>query len=191
MNTEKMKYKVKASNTTNTYVYCFLTAKQSLEQARKKEDGYLYFCMAAGVFAAFAFEAYLNHIGLNKIKDWVLQEKKLGHKEKLKFLIKRLNININRNIRPFKTLNKIFELRDELAHGKTITKITEKTVKSSKVEQIEFPQVNWKKYCNLSSVEKIVEDVEEMILDINKQLGMTRDPFISPGHGWSEAIGIE
>ena len=63
------RFRVQASGTTNTYVYCWLAARKALKQADAKQPGYLYFCMMAAVFAAFAVEAYLNHVGARRIPE--------------------------------------------------------------------------------------------------------------------------
>jgi hypothetical protein len=186
MDDDRKKYKVQASNTTNTYVYCFIAAKQALEQAQKQELGRFYSCMVAGIFAAFTFEAYLNHIGQQKkVRDWDIQEKTRGHRDKLKLLKKSLGFTADLRQTPFKSINNIFYLRDSLAHGKTKTISIDKIVKNHQVGSTEYTQVDWKKLCTLPKVTIMVNDVESMIRSIHQQLGIKRDPFASPEGSYS------
>jgi hypothetical protein len=188
MNKEKKKFRVQASNTINTYVYCFIAATQALEHAQKIEEDRFYYCMMAGIFAAFTFEAYLNHIG-KKLPDWDNLEKTLGHSDKLKQLQKSLGFTVDQRRSPYKSIHNIFYLRDSLAHGKTRTITIDKIVKNHQVGSSEYPQVEWKKLCTLPKVTIMVEDVESMIRLINEQLGSKRDPFASLEGSYSYTTG--
>jgi hypothetical protein len=180
MKEDGKKFRVQASNTTKPYVYCFHAACEALEQAQKVETGNFYFRMMAGVFAAFTYEAYLNHIGQEHIREWGILEKTMNHKEKLRFLKQKLNFTTDPKQRPFQTLKDIYELRDSLAHGKTKTIKKDDIVNKSQVGSAEYPQANWKKLCALKSVTLMVEDVEAMVRSINTQLGSNREPFANP-----------
>jgi hypothetical protein len=190
MNKGRKKLTVQASNTTNTYVYCFIAAKQALEHAEKQE-GRLYFCMTAGLFAAFTIEAYLNHIGQDKVRNWNILERKLGPREKLALLQGIFSLKADQSKSPFQSLNTILSLRNSIVHGKTETITSDTIVNEDEVGEAEYPQTDWKKLCTVSSVTKMVNDVEAMVISIHHQLGYKRDPFASPGHGTSLATPIE
>ena len=83
---ERNKYRIQASTTTNTYVYCRIAALNALKKAQEQKPGWFYFAMMAGVFAAFTIEGYLNHLGQKQIRDWNELERKLGPREKLLLL---------------------------------------------------------------------------------------------------------
>ncbi|MFZ3253229.1 MAG: hypothetical protein WA133_02980 [Syntrophales bacterium] len=53
---ERKKHRIQASTTTNTYVYCRIAACDALKKAQEEQQGWLYFAMMAGVFAAFTVE---------------------------------------------------------------------------------------------------------------------------------------
>ena len=72
------------------------------------------------VFHAFTFEAYLNHVGPQEIESWKEIERKISYREKLSVLSKRLDFKCEPGRRPFQTIWTPFDLRDNLAHGKTI-----------------------------------------------------------------------
>ena len=118
----RVSYRVKAYGTTNTYVSTWLAAREALEKAEQVKRGEFSFCMMAGVFAAFTVEAYLNHVGLKEMRDWGALEPKLGPREKLLLLRQTECWTVDLDNRLFATLTRMLKLRNELAHGKTVTK---------------------------------------------------------------------
>ena len=184
------KYRIQASTTTNTYVYCRIAALNALKKAQEKKPGWFYFAMMAGVFAAFTVEGYLNHLGQKQIRDWNEFERKLGPREKLLLLRNMLHLSVNIASRPFQTLRDMLRLRDALAHGKTLTVKSDNIVSNQDDEKAHNPQPEWKKLCSLRSVERMVEDAEKMIRHLCAQSGSARDPFASPESGISGAEEI-
>lgn len=139
--------------------------------------------MMAGVFAAFTVEAFLNHLGQRKVRDWEARERKLGPGEKFLFLKKVLHLSVDQSTRPFQTFHDMLQLRDALAHGKTVTVTSDLIVEDPHDESTRYPEPDWKKLCSLASVVRMVKDAEAMVRELNSQAGSTRDPFASPGHG--------
>ena len=182
------KYRIQASTTTNTYVYCRGAARDSLKKAQEQQQGWFYFAMMAGVFAAFTVEGYLNHLGQKRVRDWSELERKLGPREKLLLLRNMLHLSVHMARRPFQTLRDMLRLRDALAHGKTLTVSSERVVGDPDDETARDPQPDWKKLCSLDSVERMVEDAEKMVRHLCAESGSKRDPFVSPGGGSS---GVE
>ncbi len=183
--TQRKKYRIQASTTTNTYVYCWIAAREALKQAKQQESGRFYACMTAGVFSAFTIEAFLNHLGQRRVQEWKAFERKLGPYEKLILLKQMLHFSADTSKPPFQTLRDILRLRNSLAHGKTATVDTDLIVDDPSEEAVCYPEPDWKKLCSLSFVTRMVEDAEAMVRDLNTQSGSKRDPFASPGHGSS------
>lgn len=177
--------RVQASATTNTYVYCHIAARDALKRAETEPTGAFYFCMMAGVFAAFTVEGFLNHLGQARVRDWETLERKLGPREKLLLLRQMLKLSADESRRPFQTLRVMLRLRDALAHGKTETVVSDRVVKGQPCEEDHWPEPEWKKLCNLASAKRMVEDAEAIVIDLNTQSGSSRDPFIGLGHAWS------
>ncbi len=188
MTRARKKYRIQASTTTNTYVYCRIAARNALKKAQEQELGRFYFAMMAGVFATFTVEGYLNHLGQKRVRDWSDLERKLGPREKLLLLRGVLNLSVDFTRRPFQTLNNMLRLRDALAHGKTLTTTNDVLVADPDDEKARYPQPDWKKLCMLGSVERIVEDAEKIVRHLCTQSGSKRDPFVSPG---SASSGVE
>ncbi len=184
----RKKYRIQASTTTNTYVYCRIAAHDALKKAQEQQPGWFYFAMMAGVFATFTVEGYLNHLGQKRVRDWSELERKLGPQEKLLLLRGMLHLSVDISRRPFQTLRDMLHLRDALAHGKTLTMTSDLMVGDPDDETAQYPQPDWKKLCSLSSVERMVEDAEKMVRHLCAQSGSKRDPFASLGSGSS---GVE
>ena len=145
--------------------------------------GCFYFSMMAGVFAAFTVEAFLNHLGQRKVKDWEVFERKLGPREKLLLLQQSLHLTADQGQRPFQTLRDMLRLRDALAHGKTEIVTTDEVVADPYEPTARYPEPDWKRLCDLASVARMVEDAEAIVRDLHTQTGSNGDPFESQGTG--------
>ena len=66
------------SRETKTYVFLFKAAKHALFEAENSEEARIYKLMSVYVFLAFAFEAYINHLGAKIIANWEKKERNLG-----------------------------------------------------------------------------------------------------------------
>jgi hypothetical protein len=77
------------------------------------------------VLTAFAFEAYLNHVGPQVLSCWGGLERRLSPNSKLQLLCETLKVSLpgTTRKRPRKTICELFKFRNTLAHGrsKTIT----------------------------------------------------------------------
>jgi hypothetical protein len=181
----KPRYRLQASGTTNTYAYCWIAASRAVKLAEARPPGYLYHCMTAGVFAAFAVEAFLNHIGQMKVRDWSTLERRLGPREKLVLLRQVVCWSFDEGKRPYQGLRNMLRLRDSLAHGKTVTVNEDVVVAQLPSDDVRWPEPDWKRLCTAPSVKRMVEDAEAIIRDLAKQSGIARDPLASTGHGHS------
>lgn len=180
------KYRLQATTTTHTYVYCWIAARQALKRAQEEPRGSFYFNTMAGVFAAFTVEAFLNHLGQRRVPDWEVFERKLGPRGKLLLLQQQLRFSADQGKRPFQPFYNMLRLRDALAHGKTVTVATDVVVDNPEDESARYPEPKWKKLCTVASVSRMVADAELIVRDLSAATGSKRDPFASPGHGSSE-----
>ncbi len=141
--------------------------------------------MSAGVFAAFTVEAFLNHLGQRHVRDWESLERKLGPREKLIILRQVLHLSIDEGKRPYQTFYNMLQLRNSLAHGKTLETNSKVIVANSEDESANNPEPTWKRLCTLSSVTRMVEDAEAIVRDLSTQTGHKGDPLVSPMSGRS------
>lgn len=114
-----MKYKVTHDGIIKTYAVLWHTAWHLLETAKEQQDGRLLNLQAASVFYAFAFEAYLNHVGLEEtlFRDEV---ERISRARKLRLIGTHLHVTFDTGAKPFETIDTLFKLRDTLAHGHTM-----------------------------------------------------------------------
>jgi hypothetical protein len=190
MSKKRKQYRVQASTTTNTYVYCWNTAREALRRAQQNAGGHFYSCMTAGVFAAFTVEAFLNHLGQLRVREWDALERKLGPREKLLLLQQLLHLSVDHSKRPFQTLRDMLRLRDSVAHGKTETVTTDLVVEDPQDDSARYPEPDWKKLCAISSVARMVEDAEAIVRNLSEQLGWEGYPLDSTGHGSTSVSGV-
>lgn len=114
---------------SKTYAAIFHTAWHLLDMAERHETGRLLNLQAATVFFAFAFEAYLNHVGTEELTFWD-EIDRISYKQKLTVLSKHLGFTKDLSKPPLQTILDLFKLRDALAHGRTQKLTIKKTSKS-------------------------------------------------------------
>ncbi|VTR91564.1 Uncharacterized protein OS=Beggiatoa sp. PS GN=BGP_1013 PE=4 SV=1 [Gemmata massiliana] len=114
---------------TEFYPYCYMLmgADTAIEAAQLFEStpgarGRNFHYATAVLFSAFAVEAVVNHIGLDKIANWAVDDngRKLGGWRKKLDAVAALNGHTpDFSTAPFKTIDEAFKFRDKMAHGKT------------------------------------------------------------------------
>lgn len=186
-----MKFEVERSGTTNTYAYCWQSAKRALAVASEQQPGYLYFSMMAGVFAAFTVEAFLNHLGKDALKSWEDVERKLGVREKLLLLRDLRGWTIDEGARPFQSLRDMLQLRDALAHGKTVTVVTSEVLDQQPPDEVGWPKPKWVELASVASVQRFVDDAAAMVRHLGPLAGEAGDPLGSIGTGEGSVALIE
>jgi hypothetical protein len=114
---------------SKTYAAIFHTGWHLLDMAERHELGRLLNLQAATVFFAFAFEAYLNHVGAEELPFWE-EIDRISNDDKLTVLSKHLGFTKDVSRRPLQTIRDLFKRRNELAHGRTINETITKTSQS-------------------------------------------------------------
>ncbi len=175
----KKKVKVEAKKTIYTYSYLYIAAMEALHQAEASEEGRFYTCMTAELFSAFCLEAYLNHIGSQKIPYWDSVERKLGSNEKLEIISYELKIKIDFSKRPFQSFRRIFQLRNSLAHGKTEFLESNQEEILDVQEKPKLPEAKWKSLINLKMAKEFTYDTKMMIDLIHEKSGIERNTLLN------------
>jgi hypothetical protein len=112
-----MKYKLEINRDIVAYSDLWHTADVLLSQASKVEIGRTHIIRASLVFRAFAFEAFLLHVGkklFSENNDYLY----FPIKNKLIYIDQKYSMEINLGVRPFQTITILFDKRDKLAHAK-------------------------------------------------------------------------
>jgi hypothetical protein len=125
-----------------TYANLFHIAEYLLGMAERIEDGSLLNTQAATVFYAFAFEAYLNHVGEEEIIFWG-EIDRISYRRKLTILQKHLHFDDSRP--ELQTVRQLFELRNKLAHGRTVKETITQTTDSELQLEAVFHLSPWEK----------------------------------------------
>jgi hypothetical protein len=153
-------------------------AAHLLETAKTIKTGSLLQLQASAVFHAFTFEAYLNHVGSQEIESWEEIER-IPYRDKLSVLSKHLNFTFDPDRRPFQTIWALFDLRDNLAHGKTTEIKNEFSTSQDPPDDSAWCVLPWERL-TVSELETYSEDLEAAIETIN-QARKTPDKFL-----WNE-----
>ena len=98
----------------------FRVATTSYELAKRASEEWEidHHCVTGIVFVAFSIEAMLNHFGQILFDDW--DTDRLDRKKLHKKLFGEVNLPDYLGTREYQNAKKCFDLRDLLAHGKTI-----------------------------------------------------------------------
>lgn len=148
-----------------TYASLIHTAWHLLDMAERYEEGSLLNLQAATVFSAFAFEAYLNHVGAEELTFWEDIDR-IPHKKKLTVLSKHLGFTMNKSDRPFRTISELFQLRNALAHGRT-EKLTKTRTSKAKPDREDLWRLLPREKLTAESVRRYHDDVMAAAEQIN------------------------
>ena len=152
-----------------------------LDIARLSEEGQPYTCVASLTFSAFMLEAYFNHLGSLRIREWDEVERKYAKLEKYKKFAKAAGIGVNLNIYPQKSLVELFAFRDSMAHGKTTAGNIDIEIEGALHPS--FPTAGWQSFATLSNSERLLADAVLLITELHKACGYRGDPFSIAGGG--------
>ncbi|MDS0850435.1 hypothetical protein [Burkholderia cenocepacia] len=154
-----------------------------LDLAKASKDGQLYTCLSALVMSAFMLEAYLNHLGGLKFKDWDARERTLSKLKKFRTFAAQSGIKLNFTERPHKSLVTLFAYRDSMAHGKTVTEEIDAEIDIDSSIATSIPSAGWQQFATLETAEELLTDAVAIIRQLHTTSGYHDDPFGSSGGG--------
>ena len=138
--------------------------------------------MSALLFAAFTFEAYLNHIGPTLFKTWRRMER-LPVLSKFDIICERLDVAFPVDSRPRTSILELFNFRNALAHGRSET-VSDVRVRPFDRVDAEFfadiPKTTWEQLITHESAKRIREDIEGVIRKMNPLADPHGPPAFSP-----------
>jgi len=155
--------------TRNTYAENIKAAEYFLKMATDHELGERWNLVAATAFCAFAIEAYLNHVGeISEGLEWSQWDKECHPKPRDK-LIRLVGDKLNDNHEPFSEFGEIFELRNTIAHGAsiTVTKAVRKPQNNIK-GALKNLSSEFESRTTFKKVNKLLNSSKSMIIMINK-----------------------
>lgn len=153
---------VSAHRTIRTFALLWSVSYDCFQRAENDENGRTFMLCASMVFSAFTVEAFLNHVGANRIEFWDYIERN-SWRNKLKLFSMRFGISIDYRKRPFHTVKLMFQFRDALAHGKTKT-MTEDTIQNLREGQRPtLPMTKWEKKITLRNAKLYLHDIDAVV----------------------------
>ena len=171
----RKRLKVTQDGTTKTYAALSHIAWHLLETAKNNEEGSLLNLQAAAVFYAFTFEAYLNHVGAKEIPFWEEIER-ISYNKKLNVIKKHLGMKIDHGSPPFQSIRELFDLRNTLAHGRTLT-INQSFETDEEPDQYFLWRIHdWEKL-TAEKVSRYAADLKTAVGTINKARRQPDDEF--------------
>lgn len=187
-----VKAEIKRERQVNTFNDLSNANSHMLEVARKQDSGCFYDYMSCLIFAAFTFEAYLNHVGHSLFTFWKDIES-ISTESKLNVICTQLNIKPDFSRRPYQTLKKVLKFRNAIAHGKSEFIFQEKQVVKGEIEEIRrnHPLTKWEELCTLKNAEESYEDIRAIMKEIHPKAGLGDNPVSDSGYAGYEMRIVE
>lgn len=120
--------KVRFGTEVRSSYLCFKVVTTSHQMALWADDDFekRHHCLVGHVFAAFTFEAMLNHYGRIIFDDWnSISDQRTDRKSWHQKFFKKVDLPFYLGNKPYQTLRRCFFTRDALAHGHTDDEVGE------------------------------------------------------------------
>jgi len=149
----------------NTYAYLRAVSWYAYDLANKDEVGCYNHLITSMLFSAFCLEAFLNHVGHDKIPFWDDLQKSLSPQNKVKVISQILVFQPDYSKRPFQTFGDIFKLRNNLVHAETIEIENGYQLSNGSATPIEILS-KWEEHITFKYAKRFLDDTKEMIQEI-------------------------
>lgn len=166
-----------------------------LEVGRKEARGASWQFLSSAVLTAFAFEAYLNHVGDQIVETWADSEH-LPPLEKFDLLCERLNVRFEKGKRPRQTIEELFEFRNTMAHART-TALVRPPVHRDVNDRLDDylgqrPLAQWERLIQTDEfAARARSDVEEILKAIQEKRPEPKEALFTFGIGSGGATIVE
>ena len=167
----------KCKRELKTFVDLFHGSKVLLEKSRSDQEGSFFTTMSSLLLTAFTFEAYLNHLGSNKLKIWEIIDR-ISVRDKYRVFCKEFGIEPDFSKRPYQTFKLLFDFRNQIAHGRSIMLKVSKSISIEDNPWENDPKASWEEFCSEKNADRAREDIELMIKKLNESGGEGDFPFI-------------
>ena len=174
-----------------TFNVLFNGCNYALKLAQEREEGIRYTCMFSMLSAAFAVEAYLNHLGQDRFgkREWKVIGRNMSPEAKLRLLAKLTNYNPDFGRRPCQTFSEIMGYRNRMVHARTETlTFVEGQVYDPTTGPTE-PETGWEQATTLETAERFYKDSLELVRQLHEAAGLPEYLLQFGVSGWSEWSG--
>jgi len=175
------KVEVSSRREVFTYTEFWHTSYCLIELAKEDPKGSTHQFRASLVFTAFAFEAYLNHIGPKIFKSWDALER-LSPKNKTNVIAEKIGVVVDFGQMPFQIIRELFKFRNDIAHGKSVVLEGKDIVALEKFNEnphyLEL-RTEWEQSCTLENAENSRVQIEAVVHILHEAAGIDGEyPFI-------------
>jgi hypothetical protein len=172
------KRSVKASRerTIHTHAELWHASNVVLKSGEQIAKGSVWQFLASAIFTAFAFEAYLNHVGPQVYERWEDVDR-LSPVAKLDLICTLLKVKKGSEV---STIKELFNFRNKIAHGRTRTVRDEKVIRPEDVDPhfSDIPRDGWEKLIrDKKFAVRARKHVEVLATRISSAIGDQRGPF--------------
>ena len=181
---KREKVHVHEEREVRTYAELWHASECVLNVGLREPQGSAWQFLSSLVLTAFAFEAYLNHIGPSVLASWSGLER-LPPWSKLELLCDVLKVDLpTKGARPVQTVLMLSDFRNKLAHGRTATLTSVKLVDAAKWDDVRTKRslTDWEQLIrNADFAQRAREDVAAV-------LGILHAAWPGPKHGLKEHL---
>ncbi len=167
-----------AEREVRTYLELLHGSRVLHQKAGEQIEGSYWLTMSSLLLTAFTFEAYLNHVGQQKIKFWE-EIDTIRVMDKFAVLCKHFDIDQDKSRRPYQTLVTLFKFRNAVAHGKSQIIKESRIVGADFDPRFEGPRTQWEEYCTPENATRAIDDVSEVLEWLHSHSGIDHHVFIS------------
>lgn len=186
---------VKKQRALHTYAELWHASRCVLEVGQTSATGSAWQFLSSIVLTAFAFEAYLNHIGPKALASWPGVER-LSPLSKFDLICEVLHVSYPQgyDARPLQTLVKLFNFRNDIAHGRSQTLQPEPILRDVNESLQSFigeqPRADWERLVRTDSFAvRSRADVEACMERIHAARTDSKEQLFSLGSSFSTAVG--
>lgn len=165
-----------------------------LEAGRSEARGASWQFLSSAVLTAFAFEAYLNHVGPKIIETWAGLER-LSPLAKFDLLCELLKVRFEKDKRPRQTIEELFDFRNTMAHARTMP-LARPPVHRDVNDRLddylgERPLAQWERLIQTDEfATRARSDVEEVLKAIQAKRPEPKEALFTFGIGSSGATAV-
>lgn len=195
--TGKPKVVIHKERTVHTYSELWHASHCVLESGLEQPKGSTWQFLSSIILTAFAFEAYLNHVGPGTIACWK-QLDRLPPWSKFELLCEALNVKFQEGsgVRPLQTVAKLLDFRNTIAHGRSVEIKSKPEVRLADDRLDAYlgqqPLTNWEQLIqNSDFAQRVREDVEAVLTKLQETRTDKKEHLFTFGMGLHEATLIE
>lgn len=194
---DKPKVVVHKERSVHTYSELWHASHCVLESGLEQPKGSTWQFLSSIVLTAFAFEAYLNHVGPKTIECWEHLDR-LPPWSKFELLCETLEVKFpeGSGVRPLQTIAKLLDFRNTIAHGRSVEIKSKPKVRladdrlDAYLEQ--QPLTDWERLIqNSDFAQRAREDVEAVLTKLQEARTDDKEYLFMFGMGVHGATLIE